>query len=113
LAVSGLEEFIITTNSRYLIDEEIEKQVIRFPQRMSKEQFFPAAYYYMFLSRQLEEKFKELFSKGYIKGTVILGIGNEATTVGMTLPFRPGKDVLALGHRDFGLIWQQAHHRFL
>lgn len=101
-AGSGLEVYIITTNNRYLIDEEIEKQAIRFPQRMSKEQFFPVAYYYMFLSRQLEEKFKELFSKGYIKGTVIISIGNEATTVGMTLPFRPGKDVVALGHRDFG-----------
>ncbi|HEX3020530.1 MAG TPA: thiamine pyrophosphate-dependent enzyme [Chitinispirillaceae bacterium] len=68
---------------------------------MSKEQFYPIAYYYMYLSRQMEEKYKELFSKGYIKGTVILSIGNEATTVGMTLPFRPGKDIIALGHRDF------------
>ncbi len=102
VADSGLEVFIVSTITRYLSDEEIEKQVVHFPQRMSKEHFYPVAYYYMFLSRQIEEKFKELFSKGYIKGTVILGIGNEATTVGMTLPFRRGRDIMALGHRDFG-----------
>lgn len=94
--------YIVTTNARLLIDEEIQKAALRFPQRMSKEQFYPIAYHYMYLSRQLEEKFRELFRKGYIKGTVILSIGNEATTVGMSLPFRPGKDIFSLAHRDFG-----------
>lgn len=56
----------------------------------------------MYLSRQIEEKFKELFSKGYVKGTVIISNGNEATAVGMSLPFRPGKDIFSLAHRDFG-----------
>ena len=67
---------------------------------MSREQFYPVAYYYMYLSRQMDEKFKELFRKGYVKGTVIISIGNEATTVGMALPFRPGQDIFSLLHRD-------------
>jgi 2-oxoisovalerate dehydrogenase E1 component len=69
---------------------------------MTKEQFLPAAYYYMYLSRTMEEKFRELFRKGYVKGTVILSIGNEATVVGMTMPFRPGLDIISLLHRDMG-----------
>lgn len=69
---------------------------------MDKEQFYPTAYYYMYLSRQMEEKFKELFRKGYVKGTVIISIGNEATTVGMSLPFRHGRDIISVLHRDFG-----------
>ena len=48
----------------------------------------------------MEEKLLELFQKGYVKGTVTLGIGNEATAVGMTLPLRPGQDVVSLLHRD-------------
>ena len=75
---------------------------MRFPQRMSKEQFFPVAYYYMYLSRTMDEKFRELFKKGHVKGTVTLCHGNEATSVAMALPFRPGEDVMALLHRDIG-----------
>lgn len=82
--------------------EELPKQLVRFPQRMSREQFYPVAYYYMYLSRQMESKFKELFRKGYVKGTVILSTGNEATNIGISIPFRPGQDILSLTHRDFG-----------
>lgn len=82
--------------------EELISNIPRFPQKMGKEQFYPVAYYYMYLSRQMEEKFKELFRKGYVKGTVIISIGNEATTVGMSLPFRHGRDIISLLHRDFG-----------
>lgn len=82
--------------------EELISNTPRFPQKMGKEQFYPVAYYYMYLSRQMEEKFKELFRKGYVKGTVIISIGNEATTVGMSLPFRHGHDIISLLHRDFG-----------
>ncbi|MDO5576427.1 MAG: thiamine pyrophosphate-dependent enzyme [Fibrobacter sp.] len=56
----------------------------------------------MYLSRRMEEKFKELFRKGYVKGTVIISIGNEATSVGMSLPFRHGSDIVSVLHRDFG-----------
>ncbi|MBN1601180.1 MAG: hypothetical protein JW915_06200 [Chitinispirillaceae bacterium] len=49
----------------------------------------------------METKIKELFKKGHVKGTVIICSGNEATSVGMTLPFRSGFDVLSLMHRDF------------
>jgi 2-oxoisovalerate dehydrogenase E1 component len=74
----------------------------RFPEKMTREQFYPVAYRSMYLSRQMDEKFKELFRKGYVKGTVILSNGNEATTIGMSMPFRPGKDIVSLAHRDIG-----------
>lgn len=69
---------------------------------MAREQFYPAAYRVMYFSRQLDEKFKELFRKGYVKGTVILCAGTEATSAGMSIPFRPGKDIISLLHRDLG-----------
>ncbi len=53
------------------------------------------------MSRKLEEKIIELYKKRYVKGTVTLGVGNEATAVGMSMPLRPKKDVLALMQRDF------------
>ena len=76
--------------------------VPRFPEKLSKEQFYPIAYRYMYLSRRMDEKFKELFRKGYVKGTVILSTGNEATTIGMGFPFRPGHDFVSFLHRDIG-----------
>ncbi len=54
----------------------------------------------MYISRQFENRLKELFRKGLVKGTVIISSGNEATAVGMSMAFRPGKDVLSLLHRD-------------
>jgi 2-oxoisovalerate dehydrogenase E1 component len=56
----------------------------------------------MFLSRRLEERLLELFQKGYVKGTVTMSFGNEGTAIGMSMPFRPGLDVLSLLHRDLG-----------
>ena len=50
----------------------------------------------------MDERLLELFQKGYAKGTVTTGFGNEATAVGMTLPLRPGRDVVSLLHRDTG-----------
>lgn len=50
----------------------------------------------------MDEKFKELFRKGHVKGTVILCPGNEATSVPITFPFRTGKDILSFLHRDLG-----------
>ncbi len=55
----------------------------------------------MLRSRKLEERLLELFQKGYVKGTVTGGMGNEATAVGMTMPLRPGQDIVSLLHRDF------------
>lgn len=74
----------------------------RWPDRLDPLGFYPAAYRLMYLSRQLEERLLELFKKGYCKGTVTISSGNEGTTIGMGLPFRPGRDVLSLLHRDFG-----------
>ena len=56
----------------------------------------------MYLSRRLEERLFELYQKKYVRGTVTISIGNEATTVGMAMPLRPGKDPVSLLHRDFG-----------
>ncbi len=73
----------------------------RFPQRLSEPELYRAAYPWMVLSRRMEERLVELFQKGYVRGTVTISVGNEATTVGMSLPFRPGRDVVSLLHRDF------------
>ncbi|MBD3314477.1 MAG: transketolase [Chitinivibrionales bacterium] len=73
----------------------------RYPERIDRKDFYPVAYRYMYLSRTMEERLTELFRKGHVKGTVIISIGGEATTVGMAMPFRPGKDVAGLLHRDF------------
>ena len=77
-------------------------EAVRFPEKLTAEAFYQVAYPMMRLSRRLEERLVELFQKGYVKGTVTISVGNEATTVGMSLPFRPGQDVVSLLHRDFG-----------
>jgi 2-oxoisovalerate dehydrogenase E1 component len=74
---------------------------IKYPDRMAKKEFYPVAYKWMVLSRKTEEKLRELFKKRYVKGTVTLGLGNEATAVGMSLPLRRGRDVVSFLHRDF------------
>ncbi len=76
-------------------------EVVRFPHRLSQPEFYAAAYPVMLLSRRLEERLLELFQKGYVKGTVTMSAGNEATAAGMTMPLRPGRDVVSLLHRDF------------
>lgn len=72
----------------------------RFPRKLSCEEFLPLAYYYCYLSRALDTTIGELFRKGYVKGTVTQGTGNEGTAVPLGLLFRPGFDVLSLLHRD-------------
>ncbi|MDD5674765.1 MAG: thiamine pyrophosphate-dependent enzyme [Chitinivibrionales bacterium] len=74
----------------------------RYPARLNRQQFYPVAYEIMFYCHVLDEKIYELFRKGYVKGTVIICIGNEATMVPMSMPFRPGQDILGLMHRDMG-----------
>jgi len=76
--------------------------LVRWPQRLGRESFYRVAYPQMFRSRRLEERILELYQKGYVKGTVASSVGNEATTVGMSMPLRPGRDVLSLLHRDLG-----------
>ena len=75
-------------------------RVLRYPQRFTQTEFYSTAYPLMFLSRHLDERMDELFKKGYAKGTVTTGIGNEATAVGMIMPLRPGRDVVSIMHRD-------------
>ena len=76
------------------------RSIARQSEMLTQETFYPLAYRAMFFSRQLDERMLELFRKGYVKGTVASGIGNEATAVGMALPYRSGKDVVGLMHRD-------------
>lgn len=75
-------------------------RLVRYPQRLTLAEFYSTAYPLMFLSRHLDERMEELFKKGYAKGTVTTGIGNEATAVGMIMPLRPGRDVVSIMHRD-------------
>lgn len=72
----------------------------RYPGQLTETQFLPLAYRAMFLSRVMEEVLVDLYHKGYVKGTVALGKGNEATAAAIGLSLRPGKDVVSLLHRD-------------
>ena len=72
----------------------------RYPNRLGQEAFYPVAYRWMYYSRRMDERLFETFQKGYAKGTVTTGIGNEATSVGMTMPLRSGQDVVSVLHRD-------------
>ncbi len=72
----------------------------RYPNRLDRESFYPIAYRWMYYSRRMDLRLFELFQKGYAKGTVTTGIGNEATSVGMTMPLRSGQDVVSVLHRD-------------
>lgn len=67
---------------------------------MSREAFYPLAYHYMLLSRAFDDAAIMLYRQGKARGTVIPCMGNEATNIGLGLPFRPGKDVLSFLHRD-------------
>ncbi|MBD3392397.1 MAG: transketolase, partial [Chitinivibrionales bacterium] len=81
-------------------DQAMLPVIPRYPRRIPEREFYPLAYHYMYLSRAMEERFIELFKKGHVKGTVIISMGGEATTVGMAMPFRPGQDVASIMHRD-------------
>ena len=77
-------------------------EAARWPFRLERESLYQLAYPRMLLARRLEERLLELFQKGYVKGTVTMSSGNEATAIGMALPLRPGRDVVSLLHRDLG-----------
>jgi 2-oxoisovalerate dehydrogenase E1 component len=86
-----------------------------YPAKLPREVFYPVAYRSMYLSRRMEEQLFELFQKGYVRGTVTISIGNEATAVGMALPFRPRQDVVSLLHRDFAahLLWGSSPYQLV
>jgi len=75
-------------------------ELVRYPERLAREDFYTLAYPLMYLSRRMEDRLLELFKKGYVKGTVTDSWGNEAAAVGMTMPLRPGLDVVSIWHRD-------------
>lgn len=77
-------------------------EVRRFPEKLTREQFYPTAYLFMRLARRMEDKIFDLYRQGLVKGTVTQGIGNEAAAIGAAFPFRPGLDVISLLHRDLG-----------
>jgi hypothetical protein len=62
--------------SRVRLDSLPAPNIVRFPERLSRRDFYAAAYPLMFLSRRMEERMVELYKKGYVKGTVTTGVGN-------------------------------------
>ena len=76
--------------------------MLHHPHKLTREDVYARGYAYMYLTRVLEEQLVALFRKGLVKGTVTISAGNEATSVGMTMPLRPGIDVVSLLQRDFG-----------
>jgi TPP-dependent pyruvate/acetoin dehydrogenase alpha subunit len=59
-------------------------------------------YYFMRLTRALEDRVRTLFLQGRIAGGVYTGQGHEATTVGAAMALRDG-DCIVPQHRDLGM----------
>jgi TPP-dependent pyruvate/acetoin dehydrogenase alpha subunit len=59
-------------------------------------------YYYMRLTRALEDRTRTLFLQGRIVGGVYTAQGHEATTVGAAMTLRDG-DCIVPQHRDLGM----------
>ncbi len=95
-SAAGVEALSRIDHGRRAIPE-----IARFPQRLSEPEFLGRGLPADVSLRRMEERLLELFQKGYVKGTVTMGDGNEATAVGFAMPLRPGRDVVSLLHRDF------------
>ncbi len=61
-----------------------------------------AIYYFMRLTRSLEDRVRTLFLQGRIAGGVYTGQGHEATTVGAAMALSDG-DCIVPQHRDLGM----------
>ncbi len=59
-------------------------------------------YYYMRLTRAMEERLRTLFLQGRVVGGVYTAQGHEATTVGAAMTLRDG-DCIVPQHRDLGM----------
>ncbi|HEX7733837.1 MAG TPA: thiamine pyrophosphate-dependent dehydrogenase E1 component subunit alpha [Ktedonobacteraceae bacterium] len=59
-------------------------------------------YYFMRLTREMEERTRKLFLQGKIVGGVYTAQGHEATTVGAAMVLRDG-DCIVPQHRDLGM----------
>jgi TPP-dependent pyruvate/acetoin dehydrogenase alpha subunit len=59
-------------------------------------------YYFMRLTREMEERTRKLFLQGKIAGGVYTAQGHEATTVGAAMVLRDG-DCIVPQHRDLGM----------
>jgi len=59
-------------------------------------------YYFMRLTREMEDRTRTLFLQGKIVGGVYTAQGHEATTVGAAMTLRPG-DCIVPQHRDLGM----------
>ena len=59
-------------------------------------------YYYMRLTRAMEERVRTLFLQGRVVGGVYTAQGHEATTVGAAMTLRDG-DCIVPQHRDLGM----------
>jgi len=81
----------------------------RFPQILSRPDLLSLGYRYLYFNRTVEETIADLFKKGLAKGTVTQSTGNEATAVGMGIPFRPERDICAVLHRDLSVHLTQGY----
>src|SRR3989440_7828805 len=59
-------------------------------------------YYFMRLTRAMEDRTRTLFLQGRVVGGVYTGQGHEATTVGAAMTLRDGDFIVPL-HRDLGM----------
>ncbi|HEY0754224.1 MAG TPA: thiamine pyrophosphate-dependent dehydrogenase E1 component subunit alpha [Ktedonobacteraceae bacterium] len=59
-------------------------------------------YYFMRLTREMEDRIRKLFLQGKIVGGVYTAQGHEATTVGAAMVLRDG-DCIVPQHRDLGM----------
>jgi pyruvate dehydrogenase E1 component alpha subunit len=60
-------------------------------------------YYYLRLTRALEERVRILYRQGKIPGGAFLSTGQEAVSVGMACALEP-EDVIAISYRDLGAV---------
>src|SRR3989442_12687427 len=59
-------------------------------------------YYFMLLTRAMEDRTRTLFLQGRVVGGVYTGQGHEATTVGAAMTLRDD-DCIVPQHRDLGM----------
>ncbi len=85
-----------TTSKKWVTCEKEDLEELGF-----SSQDFLNLYYYMRLSRQIEERVINLYRQGKILGGVYTGIGHEAISVGSAYLLQK-EDVLLPMHRDMG-----------
>lgn len=68
-----------------------------------KEQDLERLYYFLTLTRRLEDRIRNLYRQGKVVGGCYLSLGQEAVSVGSAYALRDG-DVIAPTHREMGAL---------